>query len=243
MCELFAQSFNKPVRPGKVMYNFLDRGLCNPDGTGIAYALPDKSMIVRKQPVMALKSPLIEKVMKSTESVSNLFLLHVRLASPGLNKNFENCHPFKFTLNNRDWVFMHNGTLRGQSRQLPLGQYKPSGQTDSEFSFAYILSEISKQQLVWNEDGFKKIHSLLCEINNMGSFNIIMTDGKLLFCYSDINMHNGGLGYVKNHLSENSGYTVSTKPLTVEPFTQFSPGELKVYKQGEEVFSSQERKG
>lgn len=254
MCELMGISTDRAVSPVNLLAAFYKRGEVNPDGVGVAYYISERRAVLRKQARMAMKSPLAASVLESPETVSNMFIAHVRLASWGLNISYNNTHPFGNVLNGQDYVFAHNGSLRG-SRKFPLGEYIPKGQTDSEYTFCYILSVIASNVKVWDNSSFEMLHCIIKEINLEGTFNMIMSDGEHLFCYHDRRSHNGGLVYADRRLqTENEmksfndstticGFIVSTKPLTKERVTNFDPGELKVFKEGLMIYSSSNKGG
>lgn len=248
-------STNRVVSPVNILASFYKRGEVNPDGVGVAYYTQDGRAVLRKQARMAMDSPLAASVLESPETVSNMFIAHVRLASWGLNVSYNNTHPFGNELGGRDYIFAHNGSLWG-SRKFPLGVYCPRGQTDSEYAFCFILSEISKSIKSCDTDAFDLLHGLIKEINREGTFNMMMSDGEHLFCYMDRKSHNGGLVYSERRsqgrdrqesCNDNSspadGFIVSTKPLTKEKSSSFGQGELKVFKEGLMVYSSSGKGG
>jgi len=254
MCELFGISANRAVSPVNLLSSFYRRGEVNPDGVGVAYYAREKKAVLRKQARMAMDSPLAAAVLESPETVSNIFIAHVRLASFGLNVSYNNTHPFGNELGGRDYIFAHNGSLWG-SRKFTLGVSRPRGQTDSEYAFCYILSEISKNIKLWDNSSFNLLHSLIKDINREGTFNMMMSDGEHLFCYQDRRSHNGGLVYIERRSKvidelrsvDNStsvgGFIVSTKPLTKERVANFDQGELKVFKEGLMIYSSSNNGG
>ncbi len=221
----------------------------NPHGVGVAYYTQEGRGVLKKQARMAMDSPLAAAVLESPETVSNMFIAHVRLASYGLNVSYNNTHPFGNELGGRDYIFAHNGSLWG-SRKFPLGVFRPRGETDSEYAFCYILSEISKNIKSWDAGAFDLLHGLIKDINREGTFNMMMSDGEHLFCYQDRRCHNGGLVYAERRSQRNielkciddsatiDGFVVSTKPLTKERVTNFDNGELKVFKEGLMIYSS-----
>jgi glutamine amidotransferase len=239
MCELFGISSDKPVRPVKALRAFYERGFYNPDGVGVAYYNSNRNAVLQKQPKMALRSPLAEKVRMSEETVSDIFIAHVRLASPGLKISYNNTHPFKEDAVGREYIFAHNGTLYA-SRRFSTGEYNPRGETDSEYAFCYILSEISKRNIAWNDESFRWLHRILSDINHDGAFNMIMSDGEHLFCYNDSMNHNSGLCFVEHGGNDYAaaGVVISTKPVVHGEIRKFGNGELKVFRKGIEVFSS-----
>ena len=239
MCELMGISADNPVRPAKLLKVFYERGFYNPDGVGVAYYNSEGGAVLQKQAMMAMRSPLAEKVKMSEETVSDIFIAHVRLASRGLKISYNNTHPFKGGAAGREYLFAHNGTLYA-SRRFSTGGYHPRGETDSEYAFCYILSEISEGNVKWNDESFRWIHGKFSDINRDGAFNVMMSDGEHLFCYNDSMNHNGGLCSVE-HGGDNfvaAGVVISTKPVVPGEIRKFSSGELKVFKSGKEIYSS-----
>ena len=254
MCEIFGLSSNRAVSPVNLLSSFYKRGEVNPDGVGVAYYTKEGRSVLRKQARMAMNSPLAAALLESPETVSNIFIAHVRLASWGLEISYNNTHPFGNELGGRDYVFAHNGSLWG-SRKFPLGIFHPRGQTDSEYAFCYILSEISKNIKSWDTGAFDLLHGLIKDINREGTFNMMMSDGEHLFCYQDRRSHNGGLVYAERRSQAEdelkcvddsttaNGFIVSTRPLTMERITNFDQGELKVFKEGLMIYSSSDNGG
>jgi len=108
-----------------------------------------------------------------------------------------------------------------------------------------------------NSEGFNWLWRELRTINDYGNFNCILSDGTRLFCYHDENGYNG-LSYLHrkapygpvNLLDEDfeinlkdeknpyqKGYIIASHPLTDEEWKSFKPGQLKVYKKGQTIFS------
>ena len=103
------------------------------------------------------------------------------------------------------------------------------------------------------------LHNILLEINVYGHLNSIISNGDELFCYFDRDGYNG-LSHVHrkapfphiqlkdedlqvNLAAEKDeaqrGYVIATHPLTLgEKWESFKPGELKVFKNGEMIWSS-----
>ena len=71
------------------------------------------------------------------------YLAHVRHKTIGGEPNHADTHPFARELGGRDYCFAHNGTLDGPAWELPLGAYRPVGETDSERFFCHLLHEIA----------------------------------------------------------------------------------------------------
>ena len=138
------------------------------------------------------------------------------------------------------------------------------GETDSEQAFCHILDILSERETTtWTEPDFEVIEGTLREINDgKNTLNCIFSDGSHFFCYSDENDHNNGLRYTKQFAPfgsvelvtyedrlgsvelrseipsalDQSGYLISTRILTTGEWTEFSEGELIVFKDGQIVY-------
>lgn len=255
MCELLALSFNKEVNASIAFRGFRRRGEENPDGWGFAY-YPDIAAQIFKEPIKAPTSDLSEFIVKNKNIQSKIFISHVRYGSKG-SISFKNTHPFRRELFAREYVFAHNGTLHNYEL-LEMNDFHPIGETDSEYIFCYILDKIKENRIKkWTKKEFDWLKNLFSEINDLGKFNCLMSNGELLFCYFDKNGYNG-LHYVQrktpfykiqlkdedfeiNLAEEKSpkqkGYIVATQPLTNEKWIKFNPGELIVFKGGKIIYS------
>jgi len=243
--------FNKPVRPRLSFRGFRRRGEYNPDGWGIAF-YPDKSAQVLKEPIKSTYSPLSRFIAGYDLIKSKIFIAHVRLISSS-SRGYMNTHPFLREFNGRDYVFAHNGTISFQS--LKLGRFKPVGKTDSEHVFCHLLNCMGERGVEGVSD-FKWLHEKFREINELGDFNCLMSDGEYLFAYHDFGGYNGlyflrreaPFGFVELkdedfviNLSEEKdpsqkGYVIATNPLTNEDWQKFDPGELLVFRDGEIIY-------
>jgi glutamine amidotransferase len=255
MCELLGLSFNSPVTPNFSFKGFRNRGDENPHGWGLAF-YPDESAQIIKEPIKATRSPLSDFLQDYPAVQSKIIIAHVRYTS-GSEKSHRNTHPFYRELNGQDYVFAHNGTLNG-FRDLAIQDYKPIGETDSEYAFCHILNFIKKTSCDGNIQLFPALAKKFQEINTYGNFNCILSDGKFLFCYFDKRGYKG-LCFVKrrppygmttlldedwqiNLFKEKSasqqGYVIATRPLTDEHWETFSRGELIVFKAGKIIYSN-----
>ncbi|MCX7677694.1 MAG: class II glutamine amidotransferase [Spirochaetes bacterium] len=256
MCELLGLAFSEPIMPTLSFRGFRHRGKDNRDGWGLAY-YPDESVQVIKEPLPAFKSKLSEFLQYYSKIKSKIIIAHVRYTS-GTSITYKNTHPFQRELFGKEYVFAHNGTLKGYT-SFNTGRFTPVGETDSEYAFCRILHSIEGENIKqWTSESFNRLHDILKAINNSGSFNCLISDGEYLFCYRDKNGYNGlcfvqrsaPFGKVRlcdedyeiNLAEEKSktqkGFIVATKPLTDETWNSFAPAELIVFKNGVMVFSS-----
>jgi predicted glutamine amidotransferase len=257
MCELLGLAFNEPVSPTLSFREFRHRCINNPDGWGLAF-YPDEAAQIIKEPVRLSDSSLFEFIKGYPQIKSKIILSHVRKASRG-NISYKNTHPFGRELFHREMTFAHNGTLQGY-KNLSTGRFSPIGDTDSEYIFCYLLNCISEEfnDFSWAPETLSWLHQKFSEINRLGHFNCLMSDGSYLFCYHDIEHYNG-LAFIRRSAPFNKvrlsdedyeidlteeksstqrGYIVATRKLTDEPWESLADGELLVIANGDVVFSS-----
>ncbi len=261
MCELLGMSFNVPVRPNISFRGFRRRGEDNKDGWGLVY-YPDEAAQIIKEPLKAGKSHLSEFLQNYKGIKSRVLIAHVRRVSKG-EKTYKNTHPYQRELDGKDYVFAHNGTLYNYP-ELPLGRFKPIGETDSEYAFCHLLHSIDEKRIThWTEENLNWLAGKLEAINEYGRFNCLFSDGEYIFCYHDKEGYNG-LCFVERkppygtiHLSdqdweidlarekkpgkgepEQRGFIIATHRLTDEEWKHFQHGELLVFKNGEMIYSS-----
>ena len=103
---------------------------------------------------------------------SLIVISHIRRANRG-RICLENTHPFSRELWGRNWVFAHNGQLRGVKR-LALDHYRPIGTTDSEHAFCWLLGRIRDrfpQPPRRSVDLWRCVQAFSLELNRLGVFN------------------------------------------------------------------------
>ena len=249
MCELFGLSCNKPVSVKFTWRGFLKRGRKHRDGWGIAFYPDGRSACIIKEPKPSVASPMAS-FLKSTDLVrSKVVISHVRKASKG-SITYSNTHPFVRELFGREWVFAHNGTLRGQ---LPEPRfYEPVGETDSERAFCVIMDRLRELGKDANHDEIRRvIEATAKEFSELGGFNFLMSDGERLYAFWSGHTSLYYLVRVPPHqeiarlkdedfeidLSELKGpdemaVLVATTPLTDEHWTHFPRRKLLVFKNG-----------
>jgi len=72
-------------------------------------------------------------------------------------------------LNGVEYVFAHNGTLSG-GHNLEIGDYRPVGDTDSEYAFCHIMHLLQTREIVdWTHRDFQWLESSLKNINTVDS--------------------------------------------------------------------------
>src|SRR5204862_246388 len=69
---------------------------------------------------------------------------------------------------------------------LPLGRFRPIGNTDSEHAFCHLLGEVAgREGHLAAEGSWRWLHAKLSAMNWLGKLNCLLSDGQRLFCYHD----------------------------------------------------------
>lgn len=251
MCQLLGMNCNVPTDIVFSFTGFATRGGrtdVHNDGWGIAFF---EGAGVRHfvDYESAIASPIADLIKRCPIKSKNV-IAHIRKATQG-RVALENCHPFMRELWGRYWVFAHNGDLKGFAPALD-GPFRPVGTTDSEWAFCYLLQELRRRfgdippALPALTDALR---SLAAEVASYGAFNMMLSEGTALFAHCSTNLHY----IVRQHpfaMAKLSDEDLSvdfsqvttpndrvaiivTAPLTTnETWTQFAPGELKVFVEG-----------
>ena len=254
MCELLGMSANVPTDICFSFSGLLERGgRTGPhrDGWGITF-YEGKGCRTFKDPDPSVESKVAELVMdypiKSCSVIS-----HIRQANRGGVK-LENTHPFIREFWGKNITFAHNGQLSGY-RKLALGQFRPVGDTDSEYAFCWIMGKLqaryTKKPRNW-QAVFNYIAKLCAELDSLGVFNALISDGEYLLAYCSNNLswitRRAPFGEAKlidtefnvnfsEVTTENDVVTViATRPLTNnESWTKLQPKEHVLFKLGERL--------
>lgn len=260
MCELMALSFERPISADFSIREFALRGQENADGWGLAW-YPDASAAVVKEPLQWRASGHSGFLENYTHLQSRVYLAHVRHKTTGGPPTHADTHPFVRELGGRDLCFAHNGTILGH-QELPLGRFRPIGHTDSEHLFCHLLGEIDKQgRRLDCPDDWAWLHETLLDLNRRGKLNCLLTDGRFLCCYHDVNgwkglhqrkvvIHKAGQRHFEdaavsvaidgNGKPHNHGHVVATQPLSKQGWHAFEPGQLLVIEDGHTRYAHQQ---
>jgi len=87
-------------------------------------------------------------------------------------------------------VFAHNGTVKDVAA-LPLGGFRPMGQTDSEHAFCALLSALAHDfpSAPTRDQLAEAIAGHAGRIGKLGSFNMLLGDGEQLFARCATKLH------------------------------------------------------
>jgi predicted glutamine amidotransferase len=146
MCRLLAVASRTPTTLVDVLFgdlaSFVDLSRHHADGWGMSWYDGDGELSVAKDVGPAHSSDLLEKLSRTAES--DLALLHLRLATPGLAVALENTHPFTAG----DTAFAHNGAIEPfeelDELLSPEARSELRGTTDSERYFLAFLAALER---------------------------------------------------------------------------------------------------
>jgi predicted glutamine amidotransferase len=186
MCELLGMDCNTPTDLVFSFTGFAQRGGCtgpHSDGWGVAFFEGRAARVFRETRACA-DSPLAAFLrghsIKSLQSIA-----HIRLKTRG-RVSLANTHPFVRELWGRQWVFAHNGNLKGV-RNLSPGRFSPVGDTDSEHAFCYLLNRLQKHfpQGATGRPLAEAIARIGGELAELGTFNFLLGNGAQLYARCD----------------------------------------------------------
>jgi len=221
------------------------------DGWGLAL-YEGKRARVFLDPTPAAESPLARFV--SQNPIKTLLAIgHIRKKTRG-PRSLVNTHPFSRELWGRDWVFAHNGTVKG-AESLSLGRYRPMGSTDSERAFCHLMEGLRAsfpKSAPPVAEIAEAIATLAARIGKKGTFNFLLGDGERLYarcatklCYivrkapfgmarladEDVTIDFAPVTTTRDRVA-----VVSTVPLTTnETWTHGEPGTMWVFDRGKVV--------
>ena len=257
MCELLGLSANVPTDICFSFTGLMQRGgRTGPhrDGWGITF-YEGKGCRTFKDPAPSCQSRIAQLVQEYPIK-SCAIVGHIRQANRG-GVALENTHPFTRELWGRNWTFAHNGQLTGYE-QLPVGQFWPVGQTDSERAFCWLLQQMSATFDAPPTEAvlFSTMAAWCNTLRGMGVFNMLLTDGRYLMAYCSTNLHwltrRAPFGEAqlldedvtidfRQHTSPDDVVTLlATQPLTSnEQWTKMAVGEYCLFCLGDPVLQGQ----
>jgi predicted glutamine amidotransferase len=179
MCQLLGLSSNKSVDIKFSLLEFKQRGRINSHGYGFSYYEEGKrNPILFKDPTSLYFQDVDQR---KFEFKSKIVIGHVRLISCG-NQSHPNTHPFI----KEAWSFAHNGTVR-EVKNSPLKLIQPTGDTDSEYAFYYLLEKIGSKTDLYSLAEILRKESM--KTQSYGRFNYLLSNGIYLFAYGDNSLY------------------------------------------------------
>jgi glutamine amidotransferase len=156
------------------------------DGWGIAYYAEEDVRLV-KDPEAAHDSECM-RFIREHPFVSAAVISHIRKATQG-RLAMKNCQPFARELGGRMHVFAHNGDLEAAALRtaLPLGAFRPIGDTDSEHAFCALLESLRALWLRGALPGLEPrlgiVARFAAALRALGPANFLYADGDALFVH------------------------------------------------------------
>ncbi|MFS2025908.1 class II glutamine amidotransferase [Massilia sp. CT11-137] len=251
MCQLLAMNCNVPTDIVFSFTGFAHRGGrtdTHHDGWGIAF-FEGSGVRHFVDHQAAIASPIAELIKHYPIKSLNV-IAHIRKATQG-QVALENCHPFVREMWGRYWVFAHNGDLKGFEPVLD-GPYRPVGNTDSERAFCFLLQQL-RDRFGATPPAMPVLRAAIADlvaiIARHGTFNMMLSDGTALFahcstklcyvvrkypftaaCLADEDL---SVDFSQVTTPNDRVAIIVTTPLTTnETWTEFAPGELKVFVDG-----------
>jgi predicted glutamine amidotransferase len=251
MCQLLAMNCNVPTDIVFSFTGFAHRGGrtdTHHDGWGIAFF---EGAGVRHfvDHQAAVASPIAELIKRYPIKSLNV-IAHIRKATQG-QVALENCHPFVREMWGRYWVFAHNGDLKNFDPILD-GPFRPVGNTDSERAFCFLLQQLRDRfgdRLPERAALRDAIADLVVVIARHGTFNRVLSDGAALYAHCSTKLcyvvrrhpfdtarladEDLSVDFAQVTTPDDRVAVIVTAPLTTnEQWTEFAPGELKVFVDG-----------
>jgi predicted glutamine amidotransferase len=190
MCDLFALSAatNNYSAP-KSLPIFAAKAARNMDGWGIGFFRKNRAHVEKSAARAYYEGRFHDSFQKLARVVSSRFIIaHVRLRTSG---PIDECHahPFVLQLRGQDWIFAHNGKAPAivsyQSKKVRLDD----AVSDSARTFEYLVDGITARY-----ERSKDTLSLFTAVADTtrrlieeypGSYNYILTNGCVLFAFSN----------------------------------------------------------
>lgn len=253
MCELLGMSANVPTDITFSMAGFLRRGgETGPhrDGWGVAF-YEKEGYREFKDPFPSIDSP-VARMLLDYPIKSRIVISHIRQANVG-EVNLGNTHPFSRELWGRHWCYAHNGQLANFKENLPLSFYYPTGETDSEWAFCWLMGEIRKTfpQPPEDKEALQYLIHDSCErLRDLGVFNLLISDSKHLYAYcstklahitrrapfgpAELKDTELKIDFAACTTPKDVVSVIATEPLTLdETWNVMQPGEMAVFESGE----------
>lgn len=229
-----------------------------PCGWGFGwYPEGERAASVVKDPICRGDSGLVRMLQDWSHFRSTIFLSFALGAAD--RRSQQDTHPFQLRHAGRDWLLSHNGKLRNFQVKLALHTYEPVGSTDSEHILCWLgdrLREAGASRL--SDLGWPRLHQLFQQINELGTANLVFTDGLDLVFYHDKNSHHQVLwtrrlpterpahlraGLIRLDLDDavehqRTAVLFSTLPPSEEDWLKMEPGQMLVARRGALIWNS-----
>ncbi len=181
------------------------------DGWGMASVKSDNlgMELIGKYLGNALAAPEYKEKVFAFSSQPQVFLCHLRKASPTIRISLPNSQPF-IALN---WAFIHNGTVYDAETLNEITSYPiTSDHSDSEYYFHYLLKDIAEERK--QERLIQKLINHLTRIKvNYSALNCILSNGSEMYIIRSAAKHHEY--YSLFYYQTNSGVVVCSEKLSL----------------------------
>jgi predicted glutamine amidotransferase len=160
-------------------------------GWGLGWYPPDdKGAAVLKDPTRASNNQMKELLSQWERFRSTIFVGHLRGAAMRIAQ--EDTHPISRIYAGKEFLIVHNGQLSDDFREkLSIEQcpeFQPVGMTDTEHVLCWILMRMRQGGFSsFKETGYVQLHTWLSEVDELGSLNLMLSDGQDLILHQDRN--------------------------------------------------------
>jgi len=257
MCQLFALNSNVPSAVTFSFSGFSARGGDtgeHADGFGLAFH--DGAACRLFVDAGRASDSALASFLRSHAIHARTVLAHIRKATQG-PVQLSNTHPFVREWQGRHWSFCHNGDLVDFHPKLS-GTFLPVGSTDSERAFCWILQELRRRFRGRTAPAWQQLAPVIAELSERiarhGRFNFLLSDGAALYARACTSLywlqrehpfptahlvdHDVTLDLSVANAADDRMVLVATEPLTRnEAWVPFGAGELRVFVDGEAVWS------
>lgn len=186
MCQLLGMNCNVPTDICFSFSGFQARGGLtdtHKDGWGIAF-FEGKGVRIFLDPLPSAHSPIAD-IVRNYPIKSKNVVAHIRKATQGV-VGLENTHPFLRELWGYNWIFAHNGNLQGLDVPTT-ASFRPTGQTDSERAFCWLLENLRETfgpEAPDQQKLFEAVHALTLKAAAFGEFNFLLSNGETLIAHA-----------------------------------------------------------
>jgi transglutaminase-like putative cysteine protease/predicted glutamine amidotransferase len=187
--RLLAMSVDGAVSPSISLHGSqVPSGASHALGWGIAwYPGQQAAALVLKDAGSAGENPLTAVLRGWERFNSDIFVAHL-FGAAGRNSEADT-QPFVRSWAGRDWVLVYTGALAQGRATLDLGTqpaFEPVGRTDAERMLCWLLGMIAERGARRLADvGWERLHDWIRQLNNLGSCNLIVSDGLDIAVYQD----------------------------------------------------------
>ncbi len=193
MSELLGLSFDGVTAPVISL-----RGAVSHEGSGTSdgrrgwgfgwYPGSELAGQILKNPTASADDPAARALKDWNRFGSTLFLGH--FLGSAAHRTQGDSQPYLRNYSGRAWIIAHSGALREDFRRdLPLGDkpgFEPVGRTDTEHVFCWLLNRMQASGTrSFGDYGWDRLVADLRAVNELGSLNLMLTDGQSLVVYQD----------------------------------------------------------